>query len=89
MTWWNANSELEANIAELQGDLEDSKDALRKNDYTIKALKDPLRVEMFSHLKVGVKDTGAETIRVHFDWDANRKKIVIGYCGEHRNISSR
>ena len=45
MTWWNANSELEANIAELQGDLEDSKDALRKNDYTIKALKELKRPE--------------------------------------------
>lgn len=207
----NENSELEANIAELQGHLEDTKDALRNKDYTIQALKDQLdragdgqtpavdpgslidlicrtgspspadcielieqlysdrctvlatakksaekvqgfifgqdlldllkrlvtdyrdklmvsgdsearkvfgrdeyaatesetvkknkamrrqrtfeydgrKVEMFSHVKIGRKDSGAMTIRVHFDWDADRKKIVIGYCGEHRDISSR
>lgn len=46
-------------------------------------------VEMFRHLKIGVADDETKTIRVHFHWDAERKKIVIGYCGGHLTISSR
>ena len=39
--------------------------------------------EMFRHLKIGVADNASETIRVHFDWDAEEKIIVIGHCGPH------
>ena len=46
------------------------------------------KVEMFSHLKIGVEDDPTRTIRVHFHWDGNRRKIVIGYCGEHLPVSS-
>lgn len=46
-------------------------------------------VEMFRHLKIGVADDETKTIRVHFHWDAEREKIVIGYCGGHLTISSR
>ena len=46
-------------------------------------------VEMFRHLKIGVGDDATRTIRVHFHWDADREKIVIGYCGEHLSVSSR
>jgi len=46
------------------------------------------QVEMFRHLKIGADENIAKTIRVHFHWDAGRKKIVIGYCGEHFPISS-
>ena len=45
-------------------------------------------IEMFQHLKIGTSDDITQTIRVHFHWDADRKKIVIGYCGEHLPISS-
>ena len=45
-------------------------------------------VEMFRHLKIGVDEDVARTIRVHFHWDAEREKIVIGYCGEHLPVSS-
>jgi hypothetical protein len=45
-------------------------------------------VEMFRHLKIGVDEDVARTIRVHFHWDAGREKIVIGYCGEHLPVSS-
>lgn len=45
-------------------------------------------VEMFRHLKIGVDDDVTRTIRVHFHWDADRKKVVIGYCGEHLSVSS-
>jgi hypothetical protein len=40
-------------------------------------------VEMMKHLKIGVKDSTAETWRLHFHWDAEEKKIVIGHCGKH------
>jgi hypothetical protein len=45
-------------------------------------------VEMFRHLKIGYGENVTRTIRVHFHWDAQREKIVIGYCGEHPQISS-
>ena len=46
-------------------------------------------VEMFRHLKIGVEDDPTRTIRVHFHWDGDREKIVIGYCGEHLAVSRR
>ena len=45
-------------------------------------------VEMFRHLKIGVDDDVTRTIRVHFHWDADAGKIVIGYCGKHLVVSS-
>ena len=47
------------------------------------------QVEMFRHLKIGVDDDATRTIRVHFHWDSDREKIVIGYCGEHLSVSGR
>ncbi len=44
-------------------------------------------VEMLQHLKIGVADDVTKTIRVHFHWDASRKKIAIGYCGKHLPVS--
>ncbi|ANM18241.1 hypothetical protein AMK06_CH03367 [Rhizobium sp. N541] len=38
---------------------------------------------MEKHLKIGVKDSFAETIRVHFEWFPDEQKIVIGHCGKH------
>jgi hypothetical protein len=38
---------------------------------------------MDKHLKIGVKDSAAETLRVHFEWYANEKRLVIGHCGKH------
>ena len=49
---------------------------------------DGTQVEMFRHLKIGVDDDSTRTIRVHFHWDGDRQKIVIGYCGEHLPVSS-
>lgn len=40
-------------------------------------------VEMWRHLKIGVKPSVSETMRVHFHWDDKAKKIVIGHCGQH------
>lgn len=38
---------------------------------------------MEKHLKHGVKDSLAETLRVHFAWLAHDKKIIVGHCGKH------
>lgn len=38
---------------------------------------------MEKHLKHGVKDSLAETLRIHFEWIADEKKLVIGHCGKH------
>jgi hypothetical protein len=46
-------------------------------------------VEMFRHLKIGVADDVTKTIRVHFHWDAEKARIVIGYCGKHLSVSQR
>lgn len=46
------------------------------------------QVEMFRHLKIGIEANVAKTIRVHFHWDSEREKIVIGYCGEHLSVAS-
>lgn len=39
---------------------------------------------MWRHIKIGNAHTTAETIRVHFEWIAAERRIVIGWCGEHR-----
>ena len=38
---------------------------------------------MEKHLKLGVKDSLAETLRIHFEWISEEKMIVIGHCGKH------
>jgi hypothetical protein len=38
---------------------------------------------MEKHLKIGVADNKTETLRVHFEWLADRKVIVVGHCGGH------
>ena len=40
-------------------------------------------VPMMKHLKIGKNPGIAETIRVHFEWDASKRIIVIGHCGRH------
>ncbi len=45
-------------------------------------------IEMFRHLKIGKADDLRKTIRVHFAWLHENRKIVIGHCGEHLPISS-
>lgn len=39
--------------------------------------------EMMMHLRIGVKDSVAETFRAHFEWDGTNRKVVIGHCGKH------
>jgi hypothetical protein len=40
-------------------------------------------IPMEKHLKHGIKDSVAETLRIHFEWFAEQKKLVIGHCGKH------
>lgn len=40
-------------------------------------------VEMWQHLKIGAKDSENRTLRVHFHWDDDLGKVVIGHCGRH------
>jgi hypothetical protein len=40
------------------------------------------QIEMIKHLKIGIKESPAETIRVHFEWDGEQK-LLIGWCGHH------
>jgi hypothetical protein len=42
--------------------------------------------EMMAHLRIGTKDSVADTLRVHFRWFADEQKIVIGHCGKHLNF---
>lgn len=41
------------------------------------------KVLMEKHLKYGVKDSLATTLRIHFRWFDAESKIVIGHCGKH------
>jgi len=38
---------------------------------------------MERHLKFGVKDSLAETLRIHFAWKSEERKIIVGHCGKH------
>ncbi len=38
---------------------------------------------MMAHLRIGNKQSVAETWRCHFLWDHTNKVIVIGHCGKH------
>lgn len=40
-------------------------------------------IEMMKHLKIGIKPSTSETIRIHFEWDSKDKRIIIGHCGPH------
>ncbi|MBI2767021.1 MAG: hypothetical protein HYX53_14065 [Chloroflexi bacterium] len=42
---------------------------------------------MTKHLKIGIKDSVAETWRCHFEWLASESRIVIGHCGRHLDFS--
>ena len=42
---------------------------------------------MLKHLKIGIKDSLSETLRVHFEWLADRKRIIVGHCGGHLPFS--
>ncbi len=56
-----------------------SNDGKRRRSFTYRGRE----FLMEKHLKHGVKDSLAETLRVHFEWLAKEKKIIVGHCGKH------
>ncbi|WP_152605903.1 hypothetical protein [Dickeya undicola] len=46
------------------------------------------KIKMFKHVGIGTARKKSETIRAHFHVDAEKRKIVIGYCGEHLDVKS-
>jgi hypothetical protein len=40
-------------------------------------------IQMDKHLKIGTADNASDTLRIHFEWIAKEKRIVIGHCGKH------
>lgn len=59
-------------------------DTLSKNGREYRTFSHAGRdILMEKHLKIGVKDSLAETLRVHFEWFPDEEKIVIGHCGKH------
>jgi regulator of replication initiation timing len=41
---------------------------------------------MEKHLKIGIKDSKATTIRIHFDWSDQEGIILVGHCGKHLDL---
>lgn len=41
---------------------------------------------MEKHIKDGVKESVADTLRIHFEWISSEKRIIIGHCGKHLNF---
>jgi hypothetical protein len=70
--------------------LEEADNELRQKDKDLASLREDIeerdagkQIEMLKHLRIGVKDSAAETLRIHFHWDAKDQRIVIGHCGKH------
>ena len=38
---------------------------------------------MEQHIKIGVKASEAETLRIYFAWCSVSRRIIIGHCGAH------
>ncbi len=55
---------------------------VRTFDYEGKA------IFMESPLKIGVEDDKTKTLRVHFRWVSEKKRIVIDYHGPHLPLAS-
>jgi len=44
---------------------------------------DGKNVIMQRHLKIGVNPGVTETLRLHFEWFPEKRRIVVGHCGKH------
>lgn len=40
-------------------------------------------ITVAKHLKIGIKDSVAETLRIYFEWEQQEKAILIFHCGPH------
>lgn len=93
---WSFANDYWSALAGGQGDMV-GKRAFGTNDYAQnegQALSNPGKrrrtfnyrgtdILMEKHLKIGVKDSVAETLRIHFEWFGAEKRLVIGHCGKH------
>lgn len=61
-------------------------ETVKKNENALRLRtfeRDGKPVEMLRHLKIGTKPSDAKTLRIHFHWDAETGRIVVGHCGRH------
>ena len=61
-------------------------ETVRRNENALRLRtfeEDGGRWQMMRHLKIGTKSSDAKTLRIHFDWDAQLGRVVIGHCGRH------
>jgi|GEM_PF-444480 len=63
--------------------VEKKKEAHRRRTFIYKDKE----IFMAKHLKCGNKKSIAETLRIHFEWVFEEKRIVIGYCGQHLDFN--
>ena len=70
------NNAYAANEANLSSEGQRSRRFLYKSKY----------VQMDKHLKDGMKESVATTLRIHFEWFADTQHIVIGHCGRHLDL---
>lgn len=59
-----------------------NKKATKLRTYTYKGQE----IKAFKHLRIGVKDSTVDTLRIYFHWDSDDKKIVIAHCGKHLDL---
>jgi len=93
---WSLANDYWTALANGQGDLI-GKRVFGANDYAQnegQALSNPgkkrrtftyqgVDILMERHLKIGIKDSVAETLRIHFEWIGAERRLVIGHCGKH------
>jgi hypothetical protein len=59
--------------------VEQNKRAKQARTFTYKGRE----LQVSKHLRIGTKDSVAETLRIYFEWDAEDGKSVIFHCGQH------
>ena len=53
--------------------------ARRERTFSYKGKK----VKVWQHLKIGIKESTNTTLRIHFIWDSECRKVIIFHCGKH------
>ncbi len=41
------------------------------------------KLVMWKHLRAGGKGAAEDCLRIHFEWVASERRIVVGHCGAH------
>lgn len=61
----------------------ESESTMNKHPESRTFIDDDKKLQMQRHLKLGVVANEKFTLRVHFHPDKEKKRIIIGYCGQH------